>query len=49
LEHPPRSRKLSGDEKYRLRCGRYRVIHEIRNGELIVIVAIARQRSDVYG
>ena len=46
---PPQSRKLSGEEKYRLRCGSCRVIYEIRNEELIVCVARARHRSDVYG
>lgn len=33
---PPQSRKLSGEEKYRLRCGVYRVLYEIRDTELVV-------------
>ena len=45
---PPQSRKLSGEEKYRLRCGVYRVIYEIKDKELIVCVVRARHRKDVY-
>lgn len=46
--HPPQSRKLSGEEKYRLRCGVYRVIYEIKDEELIVCVVRARHRKNVY-
>lgn len=46
---PPQSRKLSGEEKYRLRCGVYRVIYEIKDEELIVCVVRARHRKDAYG
>lgn len=35
---PPQSRKLSGSEKYRLRCGAYRVLYEIQDAVLIVCV-----------
>ena len=45
---PPQSRKLSGEEKYRLRCGVYRVIYEIKDEELIVCVVRARHRKNVY-
>jgi len=45
---PPQSRKLSGEEKYRLRCGVYRVLYEIRDDELVVFVVKARHRKDVY-
>ena len=45
---PPQSRKLSGEEKYRLRCGVYRVIYEIEDEELIVCVVRARHRKNVY-
>jgi mRNA interferase RelE/StbE len=45
---PPQSRKLSGEEKYRLRCGIYRVMYEIEDEELIVCVVRARHRKDVY-
>ena len=46
---PPQSRKLSGEEKYRLRCGSYRVIYEIRDTELIICVVRVRHRREVYG
>jgi len=45
---PPQSKKLSGEEKYRLRCGVYRVIYEIKDEELFVYVVRARHRKDVY-
>lgn len=45
---PPQSKKLSGDEKYRLRCGVYRVLYEIQDEQLIVCVVRARHRRDVY-
>lgn len=40
--------KLSGQEKYRIRQGVYRVLYEIRNNELIVVVVKIGHRRDVY-
>ncbi len=45
---PPQSKKLSGEEKYRLRCGVYRVLYEIQNSQLVVCVVRARHRKNVY-
>ena len=45
---PRQSRKLSGEEKYRLRCGVYRVIYEIEDEELIVCVVRVRHRRSAY-
>jgi mRNA interferase RelE/StbE len=45
---PPQSLKLSGDEKYRLRCGVYRVLYEIQDEVLIVCVVKVGHRKDVY-
>ena len=45
---PPQSRKLSGEEKYRLRCGVYRVIYEIEDKVLIVCVVRVRHRKGAY-
>jgi len=45
---PPQSRKLSGSEKYRLRCGVYRVLYEIQNAVLIVCVVKVGHRREVY-
>lgn len=40
--------KLSGQEKYRLRKGRYRVVYSIGDQELIVFVVKVGHRKDVY-
>jgi mRNA interferase RelE/StbE len=45
---PPQSRKLSGFEKYRLRCGVYRILYEIQDDVLIVCVVKVGHRKDVY-
>ncbi len=45
---PPQSKTLSGEEKYRLRCGVYRIVYEIQDEKLIVCVVRARHRRDVY-
>ena len=36
--HPPASEKLSGQERYRLRQGRYPILYEIHDDELAVVV-----------
>jgi len=45
---PPQSRKISGSEKYRLRCGVYRVLYEIQDDVLVVCVVKVGHRKDVY-
>ena len=45
---PPQSRKLSGSEKYRLRCGAYRVLYEIQDALLIVCIVKVGHMRDVY-
>jgi mRNA interferase RelE/StbE len=45
---PPQSRKLSGSEKYRLRCGVYRVLYEVQDDVLVVCVVKVGHRKDVY-
>jgi mRNA interferase RelE/StbE len=45
---PPGVEKLSGQEKYRIRQGVYRILYEIRNDELIVVVVKIGHRRDVY-
>ena len=45
---PPGIEKLSGQEKYRVRQGVYRILYEIRNAELIVVVVKVGHRRDVY-
>lgn len=45
---PPQSRKLCGAEKYRLRCGAYRILYEIQDDILLVCVVKVGHRRDVY-
>ena len=45
---PPQSRKLSGAEKYRLRCDVYRVLYEIQDEVLLVCVVKVAHRKDTY-
>jgi mRNA interferase RelE/StbE len=45
---PPQSKKLTGEEKYRLRCGSYRIIYEIQDRQLIICIVRIRHRRDVY-
>lgn len=47
-QRPPQSKKLSGDEKYRLRSGVYRILYEILDDQLIVTVVKVAHRKDVY-
>lgn len=44
----PQSRKLSGDEKYRLRCGVYRILYLIDDPRRVVLVVKVAHRKDVY-
>ncbi|MCX6864927.1 MAG: type II toxin-antitoxin system RelE/ParE family toxin [Verrucomicrobia bacterium] len=45
---PPGSIKLSGMEYYRIRHGNYRIIYEIEDARLIVVVVKVGHRRDVY-
>jgi len=42
-------KKLSGEEKYRLRVGNYRILYSIEDDVLVVYVVRVRHRKDVYG
>jgi mRNA interferase RelE/StbE len=42
------SKKLSGKDSYRIRQGLYRIIYQIRDGELVVQVIKVGHRSEVY-
>ena len=44
----PQSRKLSGDEKYRLRCGVCRILYLIDDPRRVVFVVKVAHRKDVY-
>ena len=45
---PSGTEKLSGQERYRLRQGNYRIIYEINDKEVVVIVVKVGHRKDVY-
>lgn len=45
---PPDTKKLSGQERYRLRQGNYRILYEIEDDRLIVCVVRVGNRRDVY-
>lgn len=48
VPRPPGVEKLSGQELYRIRQGVYRILYEIKNDELIIIVVKIGHRRDVY-
>jgi len=45
---PPGSEKLSGQERYRVRQGQYRVVYSIADAELTVWVVKVGHRREVY-
>jgi mRNA interferase RelE/StbE len=47
--YPPEVRKLTGEEKlYRFRVGGYRVIYQVRDEVLLVLVVRVGHRKDIY-
>ncbi|MDD5359785.1 MAG: type II toxin-antitoxin system RelE/ParE family toxin [Sulfurovaceae bacterium] len=51
LAHEPRPagcKKLSGEEKYRIRVGSYRVLYGIEDDILVIYVVKVGHRKDVY-
>ena len=45
---PPGCEKLTGQERYRLRQGHYRILYSIQDKELTVWVVKIGHRKDVY-
>jgi mRNA interferase RelE/StbE len=45
---PTSCEKLSGQERYRVRQGVYRIVYEIGDQELVVMVVKVGHRRDVY-
>ena len=45
---PPGSEKLTGQDRYRVRQGRYRIVYSIQDHELTVWVVKVAHRKDVY-
>jgi mRNA interferase RelE/StbE len=46
--HPTGSQKLSGADKYRIRCGNYRIVYSINDDERLVQVVKIGHRREVY-
>lgn len=46
--HPIGSKKLSGQEKYRIRQGDYRILYQVINEELVITVVKVGHRRDIY-
>ena len=44
---PVQAKKLSGDEKYRLRCGNYRILYEINDAEVVICIVKVGHRKDI--
>lgn len=45
---PPGYIKLKGEEAYRIRVGNYRIIYEIDDDKVVVIVVTIGHRKDIY-
>jgi len=45
---PPGSTKLSGEEKFRVRQGDYRILYEVSDETVIVFVVRIAQRGEAY-
>jgi mRNA interferase RelE/StbE len=45
---PPGHEKLTGQDRYRIRQGRYRIIYSIQDGQCTVWVVKVGHRKDIY-
>ncbi|MFH2218841.1 MAG: type II toxin-antitoxin system RelE/ParE family toxin [Pseudomonadota bacterium] len=45
---PPGCEKLTGQERYRLRQGQYRIVYSIQDYELTVWIVKVGHRKDIY-
>lgn len=45
---PPGCEKLTGQERYRLRQGRYRIVYSIQEKELTIWIVTIGHRKDIY-
>lgn len=45
---PPGTEKLTGQERYRIRQGLYRIVYSIQDDELTIWVVKVGHRKDVY-
>ncbi len=45
---PPGCEKLTGEQKYRIRQGKYRVVYSVDDAARVVLVVKIGHRTDVY-
>ena len=45
---PPGCEKLTGQDRYRIRQGAYRIVYSVEDDALVVYVVKVAQRGDVY-
>lgn len=45
---PTGCEKLSGQERYRVRQGSYRIVYEVEDGRLVVLIVKVGHRREVY-
>ena len=45
---PQNAIKLAGSSFYRVRCGDYRIIYDVLNDRLIIIILKLAHRKDIY-
>ena len=45
---PPGVKKLTGREAWRIRVGNYRIIYEIQDDKLVVLIVHIGHRKDIY-
>jgi len=48
VPRPSGCKKLSGDEKYRIRVGTYRILYSIHDNKLVIFIVKVGHRKDVY-
>jgi mRNA interferase RelE/StbE len=48
LPRPPGCRRLSGGDRYRVRCGTWRIIYSVDDDRHTVLVVKVGHRKDVY-
>ena len=46
--YPPGAKKLSGRDAWRIRIGMYRVIYEVHQQVLSIVVVLVGHRKDIY-
>jgi mRNA interferase RelE/StbE len=46
--HPPGCKKLTGQDGWRIRVGDYRIVYEIHDRVLLVLVVDAGHRREIY-